>query len=180
MLFFTPAEWNCVQYAGSFRRKTHGKRREWLCCRSFLPGLMKRMQDPTRQNSIGEHRPAVSGVDLYYPVGSKLCIYLWRVDREAPFYLIGYREAYKAKASDLANYLPLASSLASVLQELDDTMLKIEDQQTGRIQIGDYHPIYDYMLFGVRVFLSANFTGDEPEDGKWTTAFTEKSLSAGN
>lgn len=134
--------------------------------------------DPTRQNSIGEHRPAVSGVDLYYPVEVSYAFTYGGVDREAPFYLIGYREDYKAKASDLANYLPLASSLASVLQELDDTMLKIEDQQTGRIQIGDYHPIYDYMLFGVRVFLSANFTGDEPEDGKWTTAFTEKSLSA--
>ena len=133
--------------------------------------------NPTRQNSIGEHRPAVSGVDLYYPVEVSYAFTYGGVDREAPFYLIGYREDYTAKASDLANYLPLASSLASVLQDLDDTMLKIEAQQTGQVKVGDYQLIYDYMLYGVRIFLTAKFTYSEPEDGKWTTAFTETSMS---
>ena len=43
--------------------------------------------------------------------------------------------------------------------------------------MGDYQPIYDYMLYGVRIFLAARFTYSEPEDGKWTTAFTETSMS---
>ena len=133
--------------------------------------------NPTRHKSIGEHRPAVKGVDLYYPVDVSYAFTYGGVERKTPFYLIGYREDYRAKSSDLANYLPLASSLASVLRDLDDTMLKIEAQQTGQAKVGDYQPIYDYMLYGVRIFLAAKFTYSEPEDGKWTTAFTETSMS---
>ena len=56
-------------------------------------------------------------------------------------------------------------------------MLKIEAQNTGQVKPGDYHPIYDYMIYGIRYFMAANFTVGEPEDGKWTTTFTEKAMS---
>lgn len=128
-------------------------------------------------NSIGKHRPAVSGVDLYYPTEISYSFTYDGVEREVPLYLIGYAEDYTASVSDTAKYLKLASSFADVMRNLDAKMAEIEAQNIGKVKAGDYHPIYDYMLFGVRVFLSENFTGDEPDDGKWTTAFTEKSLS---
>lgn len=132
---------------------------------------------PTRNNSIGHHRGDVTGVDLYYPVDISYSFEYDGIKRSVPLYIIGCREDYTASKTDLAKYLSIAPNLAALLQDLDDTMLKIEAQNTGQIQPGDYHPIYDYMIYGIRYFMAANFTVGEPEDGKWTKTFTEKAMS---
>ena len=131
-----------------------------------------------RQNSIGVHRPAVSGVDLYYPTEIGYAFTYDDVNREVPLYLIGYAEDYKASGSDTAQYLRISSDFADVMQNLEEVMLKIESQKPGKAQAGDYHPIYDYMLYGVRSFLAAKFTAGEPDDGKWTKEFIEQTMAA--
>ena len=131
-----------------------------------------------RLNSIGVHRSAVSGVDLYYPTKIGYAFTYDGVNREVPLYLIGYAEDYKASGSDTAQYLRISSDFADVMQNIEEVMLKIESQKPGKVQAGDYHPIYDYMLYGVRSFLAAKFTAGEPEDGKWTKEFIEQTMAA--
>lgn len=132
--------------------------------------------NPTRNNSTGEYMEKISEADIYYPVRVNYQFEYGGVTREVPWYVIGYREEYKATEADLSKYLSQASQFAEVMKQLSDMMKEIEAKDAGEVKAGDYHPIYDYMLNDVYQMLGNSFAVFE-SNIEWTKTNAEQAIS---
>ena len=133
----------------------------WLADLTF-PAYAKN-EDPSKDSIDRYHMEESSGVDLYYPVRVSYVYEYGGAQREMPFFLIGYQEGYKLSSEQLPQLLNLAPQYVEIMNRMEGIMKEIEGQNVGQAGPGDYHPVYDFMLFYVHQAMIGAFEAALPD-----------------